>query len=426
MHAFTKVVVCIGIFVVTFVGGYALRDVLAGDSPNLKTIPAALGLRSEPKSELTATRTFVQVLANLELKYRGEVDRQEVTYVAIQGMMDSLKDPYTAIMPPEEAKRFDERSRGKFVGSGGIGAELSPDPMGARIRRVFKNGPASRSLLRPDDIIVAVGGKEIMGLPIEDVVTEIRGDEGTSVRLSIYRTATKETFDKVLTRQKVQIQDVYGEVLSGAYVRGKPPIGRLEVRSYSETIVEQFDEELLALEKQGIRGLIIDLRGNPGGLMGAAIDMASRFVDGRLIVSMRRKTGQPEKYFARNGLAQRKPYPIVILVDESTASAAEIFAGALRDYRIATIVGEHTYGKAAVQNVVALVDGAQAKVTIARYYLPNGDLIQRVEDERGEYSQGGIKPAVEVKLDRGVTPGDPEKDNQLQKAAELIIDKLGS
>jgi carboxyl-terminal processing protease len=405
MHAFTKVVICIGIFVVTYVGGYALRDVLVGDSPNLKTIPAALGLRSEPKSELAATRTFVQVLANLELKYRGDVDRQEVTYVAIQGMMDALKDPYTAIMPPEEAKRFDERSRGKFVGSGGIGAELSPDPMGARIRRVFKNGPASRSLLRPDDIIVAVGGKEIMGLAIEDVVTEIRGDEGTSVRLSIYRTATKETFEKVLTRQKVQIQDVYGEVLSGAYVRGGPLIGRLEVRSYSETIVEQFDEELSALEKPGIRGLIIDLRGNPGGLMGAAIDMASRFVDGRLIVSMRRKTGQPEKYFARNGLAQRKPYPIVIL---------------------ATIVGEHTYGKAAVQNVVALVDGAQAKITIARYYLPNGDLIQRVEDERGEYSQGGIKPAVEVILDRGVTPGDPEKDNQLQKAAELIIEKLGS
>lgn len=423
MSIFTKLIIGIGLFVVTFVGGYSLRDIAAGKPPELKSIPFALGLRAEQKSTLDATRTFAQVLANLELKFVGEIDRQELTYTAIQGMMDALKDPYTAIMAPEEAKIFDERSRGKFVGSGGIGAELSPDPMGARIRRVFKNGPAALSALRPDDVIVAVNGKQIMGSEIENVVDQIRGEEGTTVRLTIYRDSTKQTFDKVMERRKVQIQDVYSELLSGDYVGGTK-IGRLEVRSFSETIVDQFDEELAFLEKAGIAGLIIDLRGNPGGLMGAAIDMASRFVDGRLIVSMRRKSGHAERFYARSGLAQRKAYPIVILVDESTASAAEIFAGALRDYRIATIVGEHTYGKAAVQNVVTLIDGAQAKITIARYYLPNGDLIQRIEDENGEYALGGIKPAVDVTLDRGVTPGDPVKDNQLRRAAEIILDKI--
>lgn len=424
MHWAKRFIIGIGLFVTTFVGGYALRDLMAGDPPNLKSIPTALGLRTEPKSVLEATRTFLQVLWTIESKYQDSVDRKELTYTGIQGMMDALKDPYTAIMPPEEAKRFDERSKGKFVRSGGIGAELSPDPMGARIRRVFKNGPAAKSGLKSDDVIVAVDGKELIGTPIEEIVTLIRGQEGTQVRLTIYRGSAKETFDKVMAREKVLIQDVYGEILSGEYLRGQPKIGRLEIRSFSETIVEQFDEELANLEKQGIQGLILDLRGNPGGLMDAAVDMASRFIDGKLIVSVRRKTGTPEKYYARTGLAQRKPYPIIVLVDESTASAAEIFAGALRDYRIATIVGEHTYGKAAVQAVVVLDDGAHAKITIARYYLPNGDMIQRVETENGEYAQGGIKPAAEVKLDRGVTPGDPNKDNQLRKAAELILEKI--
>lgn len=424
MQAITRIIIGLGLFVATFVAGYALRDIIAREPPNLKSIPSALGLRAEPRSSLDVTRTFLQVLASIELKYQAETDRKNLTYTGIQGVMDALKDPYTVILPPEEAKRFDERSRGKFVGSGGIGAELSPDPMGARIRRVFKNGPAAKSGLKSDDVIVAVDGKELIGTPIEEVVTFIRGDEGTLVRLTIHRASTKETFDKTMPRERVLIQDVYGEVLSGEYLRGEPKIGRLEIRSYSETIVEQFDEELASLEKQGIQGLIIDLRGNPGGLMDAAVDMASRFIDGKLIVSVRRKTGAPEKYYARNGLAQRKPYPIIVLVDESTASAAEIFAGALRDYRIATIVGEHTYGKAAVQAVVVLDDGAQAKITIARYFLPNGDMIQRVETDNGEYAQGGIKPGVEIKLDRGVTPGDPNKDNQLRKAAELILEKV--
>jgi carboxyl-terminal processing protease len=424
MSAITKSLIVVLAFVVAVLSGYAFRDVSAGRAPALNTIPVALGIRKPVGEDASATRTFLSALANIEAAYYGATDRRHLTYAAIQGMMDSLNDPYTVIMPPEEAERFSERNKGRFVGSGGIGAELTPDPLGARIRRVFKGGPAASAGLRSDDVIVRVNGEDISGKPVDEIVPSIRGEVGTTVKLTLLRQATSETIERTLTRRQVLIQDVYGETLASDYLVGKPLIGRLEVRSYSETIVEQFDEELRALESKGIKGLIIDLRGNPGGRMDAAIDMASRFIDGKLVVSMRRRDGEEERFFARRGIAKLRSYPIVILVDESTASAAEIFAGAMRDYRLATVVGDHSYGKAAVQNIETLSDGAQAKITIAHYILPAGGRIARIETDNGVYQDGGIKPDLLVELDRGATPNDPVKDNQLRAAAETILHKL--
>jgi carboxyl-terminal processing protease len=207
-------------------------------------------------------------------------------------------------------------------------------------------------------------------------------------------------------------------------VSGKPKIGYLEVRSFSETIMSQFDEELSALESQGIKALIVDLRGNPGGLLSAAVDMSARFLDGKEITSMKMRNGEPETFVAPSGWADGRNYPLVVLVDENSASASEIFTGAIRDYHRGTIVGKRTYGKGSVQRMLSMADGSQVKLTIARYYLPSGQSIQRRETDEGEYISGGIKPDIEVEKDRLAVNGDLATDNQLREGVTTLLKKL--
>jgi carboxyl-terminal processing protease len=202
-------------------------------------------------------------------------------------------------------------------------------------------------------------------------------------------------------------------------------VGLLTVQQFAEPTTEQFDEALQGLETQGIEGLVIDLRNNPGGLLETAVEMLSRFVENKLVVRMKMRDGREE--FAKTfvGAKHRFGYPVVVLMNEDSASAAEIFAGVLRDYKLATLVGEHSYGKASVQNVVMLVDGSSAKITIARYYLPSNTEMSRKVDEEGHYVSGGLVPDVKVSLDYTdmTNLGDPKTDTQLKRALEIIESK---
>jgi carboxyl-terminal processing protease len=166
------------------------------------------------------------------------------------------------------------------------------------------------------------------------------------------------------------------------------------VRSFSETIMSQFDEELAAIESKGIKGLIVDMRGNPGGLLSAAVEMCGRFLDGKQITTMKMRGGEDEVFISPSGWSDQRTYPVAILIDENSASAAEIFAGAMKDYHRATIVGKRSYGKGSVQRMLGMADGSQIKLTIARYYLPNGESIQRRETDEGEFISGGITTAL--------------------------------
>jgi carboxyl-terminal processing protease len=360
-------------------------------------------------------------MSAIDSVYYGTPTRQDLTYDAVSGMLASLEDPHTILLEPAIAERFEEKNTGHYVG---IGAELQRDPLGARIKRVFKNSPAARGGIEPNDVVTHVNGASVVGKELTDVVDVIRGESGTAVQLSVYREDVQQPLKFSLRRRAVDIQDVYGTVLAGSIVSGKPKIGYLEVRSFSETIMSQFDEELSALESQGIKALIVDLRGNPGGLLSAAVDMSARFLDGKEITSMKMRNGEPETFVAPSGWADGRNYPLVVLVDENSASASEIFTGAIRDYHRGTIVGKRTYGKGSVQRMLSMADGSQVKLTIARYYLPSGQSIQRRETDEGEYISGGIKPDIEVEKDRLAVNGDLATDNQLREGVTTLLKKL--
>jgi carboxyl-terminal processing protease len=403
--------------------GYGWTDLMQGRLPQLSTVPAALGLRKPSSENSSASFAFLQALGNIDEKFYGSPDRQQLTYAATDGMMQALKDPYTMLMRPEQADRFRESSTGTFVGSGGIGAELAPDPMGPRVKHVFKNGPAAQAGIQSEDIILKVNGKSAAGDNLNKVVSTIRGEPGTMVHLVVYRERTKQTKEYFITRALATIQDVYGSILKTSYTKGMPQIGYVELRKFTTTIASQYDGEFQTLRELGIKGLIIDLRGNGGGIMQAAVDLSARFIEGKLITSMKNRAGFVESYVSPTGYLTTQGIPIVLLVDGETASAAEIFAGAMKDYKLATIVGERTFGKGRVQQTFPLRDGSQAKITIGRYFLPLGESVDRVVDDEGKMLSGGIEPDVKASRKPGTALDDREHDEALKKAAEIIYSK---
>jgi carboxyl-terminal processing protease len=199
-------------------------------------------------------------------------------------------------------------------------------------------------------------------------------------------------------------------------------IGFIEILQFAQPTARQFDQALESLQAQGVKGLVIDVRNNPGGLLETAIVMLSRFVDRDVVVKMEER-GSTETARTQGGRVTVRDLPVVILMNEESASASEIFAGVMRHYNKATLVGEHTYGKASVQQLFSLRDGSSAKITIARYLLPDGTDISRVVDEEGEYVSGGVHPDLEVKPNEDVPRefGKPETDPQLQAAVEVLL-----
>ncbi|MEM4408321.1 MAG: S41 family peptidase [Candidatus Caldarchaeum sp.] len=409
-------------FLTAFLVGFGFEDFRQGQLPQMRTLIRALSWERNP-SAIVPTDVFLQALNQIDRNYYGEVDRRELTYSAIQGMMSALNDPYTELWEPEMAERFMERNRGQFMGSAGIGAALSSQRGMPTVVRVFRNSPAEEAGILPGDVILEVDGISTEEENLEKVVDRIRGPEGTQVKLLIRREGMDKPLVKVLVRKMVEIQDVYGKLVPEPYASKDVPIGVLEIQAFSETVPAQFDKEISALEAKGIKGLIIDLRGNPGGIMGSAVEVSGRFVGGKLIATLRGRSGKPVPYYASARDLHSFAYPVVILVDESTASAAEIFAGALQDYKVATVVGLRTFGKGAVQKVERMPDGAIIKFTVAHYYLPDGESIERVENERGEQIGGGVVPNVLLNK-KDVLPklGDP--DPLLGKGVAVILEKV--
>lgn len=398
-------------FLACFAFGFTWRDLQSGAPPSTDALRAFFGAPRTGKAEVSATQTFRTAYQKISSDYYKEVDGKKLKYAGIEGLMGALGDPHTIFMEPAQAREFQVETQANFVG---IGARLSPDPMGARVASVFEEGPANRAGLRVGDSITGVDGESVVGKTVEVIVSKIRGKEGTPVRLQIVRPGEPKPLELSIRRSQVITPTVEGRMLPGS-------IGYIAVASFSEPTNGQFAKELAKFGPD-LKGLVIDVRNNPGGLLETAVEMLSRYADNKVVVKMRMRDGREE--VAKTYYGQRQPlrYPIVVLVNEESASAAEIFAGAMRDYKLATLVGEHTYGKASVQNVYALVDGSNAKITIARYFLPSGQDISRRVDEDGQYVSGGLQPDYKVDLDP-LTPvqfGDPEKDPQLKKAIELI------
>ncbi len=401
--------------VLLFGVGFFWPDFRSGASPSGRAFAALTG---HATTEPTPTSVYVENYRRIMTRFYRPVDAQKLRFAASKGLFASLGDPHTQFLDPEVTESFNLDTRGDFVG---VGAQLSQDPLGARVERVFDDAPAARAGIRKGDLITGVNGANMAGIDVADIVDKIKGGDGTSVRLRVIRHGATQPLNIEVVRERIVVPSAEAKMLPDsdiAYVR---------VTNFAELTTAQFDVEMDKLDPSSFGGMIIDVRENPGGLLETAADLLARFVANKPVVKMRMRGNRTEVVRTPGNQDRNWRFPVVVLIDENSASASEIFAGVLRDYGRATLVGEHTYGKTTVQNVFSLFDHASAKITIARYDLPSGTDISRRVDEEGSYVSGGLMPDVEVPLDKPLTAelGNPASDSQLRKAMEIVLAKRG-
>lgn len=335
-----------------------------------------------------------------------EDDEQAKQDGIIKGYLEGLDDPYSVYYTQEEYASFMEDTEGEYVGVG-VQVSQNADTKVITVVKVF-DGPAKDAGIQENDIITEVNGEDISTQDIDTVVDKIRGEEGTEVTISVYRASDAKDYEYTMPRQKVENPTVEYEMLDNN-------IGYVQVSSFYEVTAEQYIAAVEDLESQGMEGLIVDLRDNGGGLLDIAVEMLDYMLPAGKIVYTEDKDGNVTSEYNSDDEHQFTQ-PLAVLVNGYSASASEIFAGAIKDYEIGTLVGENTYGKGIVQRMFPLEDGSAIKLTIAKYFTPKGNDIHQV----------GIKPDVEVELDvDAYRESKGEKDNQLDAAIDNILEKLG-
>ncbi len=369
--------------------------------------------------------TIEQKYVNLNSKTHGKSETTEnlnknLTYGCIDGIVNSLNDKHTQFLNAEFAENLLMHTKGNFFG---IGALLQHHVKGARVVKVYQNTPAEKSGLKTGDIIFKVNYEIVEGTALNLIVDLIKGEENTEVKLGIIRTKNKNELTLTAVRGKVEIPSVDYKLIP------KTDIGYIEITNFADNTLSQFDKAFLDLQNKKIKGLVIDLRGNPGGVLQGTVQLLSKFVSDKIAVTIEHRGQNIEVYRTQKDITYPSinTLPITILVNNESASASEIFSGVLKDYKMATIIGERTYGKSSVQNMVPLSYGCSLKVTTAKYILPLGRDLARIEDSDGRYLSGGLHPDIDIKLDfsKGtITLGDIETDNQLQKCVEVLKQKM--
>ena len=339
---------------------------------------------------------FTKVLDLIQNNYVDEVESKELTEKAINGMLRTL-DPYSVYLSPDNFNELEVDTYGEF---GGLGIEVTNKNGLLTIISPIEDTPASRAGIKSGDIIMAINGKSVSGISSLEAIKQLRGPVGSKVTLSILSEGKKEPTDVTLRREVVRIRSVKSEMLDGN-------IAYIKVLQFQKNSRDDFLNNYNNLNKQSgnsLNGLIIDLRNNPGGLLDQAVLMADDFIDEGVIVSVRgRSIDQSKEYLANNNYNIESKYTIV-LVNEGSASASEVLAGALKDTGNATIVGSNTFGKGSVQAIIKLDDGSGVKLTTARFFTPNGSAINKV----------GVVPDIIIKNDK------TGQDAQLKRAVELI------
>lgn len=376
------------------INGITIRDISKDVMSDLSDI------KDVKKYEL-----LFQVRNALLAKYDGEIDDEKLLESAIKGMTDSLNDPYTVFMNAEEYKAFMEQSEGEFVG---IGAHLGIKEDKVTVIAPIEGSPAEIAGLQPGDIIIEVDGKELVDPTLDNTVAMIRGEEGTDVTLTVQRNDS-ETLDIVITRDVIKVEAVKGEIIDGN-------IGYLQITSFDEDVADEFKNTIIELKDKGMTGMILDLRGNPGGFLNEAVEVASQFIDeGKVITYTIDK--YDNKIESKSIGGEAIGMPLVVLIDGGSASASEVVTGALRDYGAATTIGEKSFGKGIVQQLIEFEDGnVGLKVTTSKYYSPNGENIHKI----------GITPDIEVSIPEENLKMEYDRsiDTQYLKAIEVIKDKM--
>lgn len=357
---------------------------------------------SSAETESVANEKTTEKLGVLENTIKQyfwqDVDESTLEEGVYKGLLESLDDPYSVYYTHDELVQLQQQTEGIYYG---IGAYISQDnEMGyVRVSKIIKNTPAEASGLQQDDYIYKVDGEDMQGKDSSYVVSKIKGEAGTKVTITVVREGATDPIDIEVERQKIESPTVEYQMLDN-------DMAYIQITEFDLVTTEQFEEAYKQAQTDGMKGLILDLRSNPGGNLSTVCDIARMILPKGLIVYTEDKYGKREEYTC-DGANQIK-VPLVVLTNSYSASASEILAGAVKDYGIGTLVGTTTYGKGIVQKVINLSDGSAVKLTVSNYFTPNGNNIHKI----------GIEPDVEVEFDaeqykNGV-------DNQLEKAKEVL------
>ena len=345
---------------------------------------------------------FGEVIENIKKDYVDDVDQAEMMDSAINGVLQSL-DPYSAYMSPELFKEMQTDTRGEF---GGLGIEIGMEAGVVKVISPIDDTPAAKAGIKAGDYIVKIGKDQVQGKSLMEAVKLMRGPVGTSIDLTIRRKDVKKPLEFTITRKIIEVRSVSSKVISD-----EKNIGYLRLKSFNENSDSQFLKSIKKFEKNSkIKGYIVDLRNNPGGLLTQAINITDFFLnDGEIVSTKGRKISETRKFFARKG-DEVNGKPIIVLINNGSASASEIFAGALKDHKRAIIIGENSYGKGSVQSIIPLRNGGGMRLTISKYYLPSGNSISEV----------GVTPDIMVEEVGGDFKISSDKDNQLNYAIKLF------
>lgn len=390
----------ISLIVIAFVGGnYISRYgiVLGPDSSKYKILMQHI-------DDVDKFKGIFEVKDNLENLYDGEMNENDMVEGAIKGMTSALKDPYTVFMNNEEYAKLMESNASEFMG---VGVIVTVHDEKVTVDSVIEGGPAEKAGIKAGDVIIEVDGNSIDG-DLHKAVSYMSGPEKKSINIKIYR-KDSNTLEFNVMRDKVKSISVKGEILNNN-------TGYIRLSTFNQDVSKDFENMLKELKNKGMKGLILDLRGNGGGYLTEAVNIASQFIPkGKTVTYRIDKYNNKEVSESIGGIAEG--LPLVILTDGGTASASEVVTGALRDYKAATTVGTTTFGKGIVQLPFELKSGIGGlKVTVSKYYTPNGENIHKK----------GITPDYEVKLTEQDVTGkyDKNKDPQLQKAIGVLNGKL--
>jgi carboxyl-terminal processing protease len=418
----------VAMFAAGFGSGYLLTGqgprkwISAGPSPAESPSPVPESSEGEPPGEPTAEpsatpmpiptprdeteeafQLFWEVWDLVQRHYYDDLPTmQEITYAAIRGMLDVLDDKYTAFIEPDVAAILEEDATGRFEG---IGAFVDLDESGrVRIVDTFENGPAAKAGLKGEDRVIAVDGESIVGDPLYEAIGKIRGPAGSEVLLTVEREGIAESFEVLVTRARLDIPIVESEMRDDG-------VGYIRLYEFSATASDSLEEGLEELLAQDPKGIVLDLRQNPGGWLDQAIDVADLFLGDRVVAVERFSDGSEREFTAGSGdLAEE--IPLAVLVNNGSASASEIVAGALQDHERAPLVGTPTFGKGSVQRPFSLSDGSELRVTVALWFTPDD---QRIQGE-------GLMPDIEVPWPEADREEDPDDDPQLRRAVEYLLE----
>ncbi len=421
--------------------GFAGPDVAPGRWSRVaetsgRLVKEFLQLTSASADDSAPSISYREALDILKRDYSGaKLDAKktkDLTYAAIHGMLGSLHDPHTSFLNATAWQQMRQSTQGSFEG---VGLRLEMVAKETRVQSPIPESPAIKAGIKAGDVIIAVGTHNhrtgalvkttnTTGLDVDEVVKLVKGPRGTKVTLTVLRKGSPQPLSFELSRAHIE-----PPLVTWWMEDDVNKIGHIQLSDFYETATAQFDKAFNELTRKGMKALIFDLRDNGGGLLETAIEISSRFVDpGDTVVIVQEKSGKRTQLRSRTSGRRTVKMPLVVLINESSASASEIVSGAIQDHGLGQLVGQHTFGKGLVQTIMDLEDGSALKVTTAKYFTPNGnDINNKYDDEhRPIPNTGGVKPDIVVKQSEDYTFDfeDKKNDTQLKKAIELLRTRL--